>query len=175
MHRRFTRDLTVCLPILLAGLAFAVLAAPTARAQQLDCLPTQQPLVKIPEIDARNGTLRGTVLLGDEEQRMTFRVPPQSIPGSLTQRTATACLSQYVRAFQVGGAPLPYRRPAEPLPGPTLRARVGDMVELTFLNHIDPNNFGNSIDQDIKGGGTGCDEAGGGLYPGSFDKFPDCF
>ena len=175
MHQRFTRDLTVCLPILLAGLAFAVLAAPTARAQQLDCLPTQQPLVKIPEIDARNGTLRGTVLLGDEEQRMTFRVPPQSIPGSLTQRTATACLSQYVRAFQVGGAPLPYRRPAEPLPGPTLRARVGDMVELTFLNHIDPNNFGNSIDQDIKGGGTGCDEAGGGLYPGSFDKFPDCF
>jgi len=72
------------------------------------------------------------------------------------------------------------RRPRaipDPLPGP-LRARVGDIVELTFLNHIDAANFGDSIDRGENG--LGCDQTSGGGaqqgYPASAgDHFPDCF
>src|SRR5205823_6533590 len=60
----------------------------------------------------------------------------------------------------------------DPLPGPTLRARVGDYIELTFVNQINPSDFGASIDQGDKATGTGCDETS--VYPGK-DKYPDCF
>ncbi len=89
-----------------------------------------------------------------------------------------------MRAYHVGGAPLPPPGSlADPLPGPTLRARVGDIIELTFLNQINPADFGNSIDMDLKSGSTGCDETSG-IYPTfannqgkkiTFDVFPDLF
>jgi FtsP/CotA-like multicopper oxidase with cupredoxin domain len=146
----------------------------SAQAASVDCLPMQQPLVKIPEIVSHNGVLRGTMLLNDELQRVNFRTPPQSVPGDLTQRTADTCFAQYMRAYHIGGRPLPPPGSlTEPLPGPTLRARVGDIIELTFLNQINPADFGNSIDMDLKSGGTGCDEVSG-IYPGK-DTFPDCF
>src|SRR5436190_1784865 len=56
----------------------------------------------------------------------------------------------------------------EPQPGPTLRARVGDLVELTFINQIDSGKFPNAD--------TGCDQTT--TYPGTganSDKEPDCF
>jgi FtsP/CotA-like multicopper oxidase with cupredoxin domain len=69
------------------------------------------------------------------------------------------------------------------LPGPTLRARVGDIVQLTFLNQINTGDFGNSIDQDLVKGGTGCDQVSG-VYPATtqtkggksvpVDTFPNC-
>src|SRR5205085_2296827 len=71
----------------------------------------------------------------------------------------------------------------DPLPGPTLRARVGDIIQLTFLNQINPSDFGNSIDLGEKATGSGCDESSAG-YPGSApgpaggppgDTFPNCF
>ncbi|HTD22065.1 MAG TPA: multicopper oxidase domain-containing protein [Terriglobales bacterium] len=46
------------------------------------------------------------------------------------------------------------------LPGPTLRAKVGEKVEITFLNHVTPGAFSNSglsIDNAEQGKGTGCD------------------
>ncbi|HEV7767464.1 MAG TPA: multicopper oxidase domain-containing protein, partial [Thermoanaerobaculia bacterium] len=53
-----------------------------------------------------------------------------------------------------------------PMPGPTLRTRVGQMVQLTFLNMIDSNKFPNAD--------RGCDKTS--VYPGTTgDKAPDCF
>ena len=158
------------LTVLLALIAFQVLPA---MAAPVDCVPMQQDLVKIPEIAASGGRLRGTILLNDQQERLNFRTPPQSLPGDLTQRTADTCFPQYVRAYHAGSAVPAQAGLSDPLPGPTLRARVGDIVELTFLNQIDPNHFGNSIDRDLAKGGTGCDEVTG-IYPGK-DKFPDCF
>ena len=110
---------------------------------------------------------------------MTFRVPA-SAP---TNASGAQCLPQYVRTFREYGArptmaaaPYgPYARGtyALPRPGPTFRARVGDLVQLTFINQINPADFGDSIDRGETGRGGGCDESSGG-YPGS-DKFPDCF
>src|SRR5689334_23722889 len=72
-------------------------------------------------------------------------------------------------------------------PGPTLRAQVGDTVQLLFLNRIDTTCF---PDTPLTGEGKGCEVArnatGQEIYPTSTltiagkpvivtDKFPDCF
>jgi FtsP/CotA-like multicopper oxidase with cupredoxin domain len=61
------------------------------------------------------------------------------------------------------------------MPGPTLRARVGDLIQLTFINQINPGHFGKSIDNGETG--VGCDQTPG-IYPhgGKIDDhYPDCF
>ena len=72
-------------------------------------------------------------------------------------------------------------------PGPTLRAQVGDTVQLLFLNRIDTTCF---PDTPLTGEGAGCEVAhnatGQEIYPTSqltiagkqvtvTDKYPDCF
>lgn len=69
-------------------------------------------------------------------------------------------------------------------PGPTLRARLGDRVEISFLNKIDDRQFPYPLVTDSKPGLSdfGCDKSGKrdpktGLvvpYPKN-DKFPNCF
>jgi FtsP/CotA-like multicopper oxidase with cupredoxin domain len=62
-------------------------------------------------------------------------------------------------------------------PGPTLRARLGDKVEISFLNEVDDSQFSYTFDTETKPGpglsGYGCDQSGT-FYPGA-DVFPDCF
>ncbi len=171
-------------PVLLTPVLLVGLGAPSGHAAPVDCLPMQQPLVKIPEIVTDGaGHLRGTVLLNDEEERINFRVPlgGGNVPGA--PNTKTTCLPQFMRAYHAAGAPPAGGGLADPMPGPTLRARLGDIVELTFLNQINPADFGSSIDQDLVSGGSGCDEVSG-VYPGTInqsgkqvpvDVFPNCF
>lgn len=66
-------------------------------------------------------------------------------------------------------------------PGPTLRARLGDQVQIAFLNRIDDRRFSYSFDTNSPPGYSsyGCDKvdnpkATGFVYPGN-DKFPNCF
>src|SRR5262249_20048877 len=71
----------------------------------------------------------------------------------------------------------------DPVPGPVLRARVGDIIQLTFINQIDAPRFGASIDLGDKPpgqSGTGCDVTDPGNpaqgYPTrGGDAWPDCF
>jgi FtsP/CotA-like multicopper oxidase with cupredoxin domain len=141
-----------------------------------------KPLQKIPELVSANGVLRGTVVLKDQQVLLPFRYPPGNVPG--TPNVLTVCFPQYVREFHgVDAQPAVPAPPAGqlplPLPGPTLRARVGDVIELAFLNQINPSDFGNSIDRAERGLGNGCDESTSG-YPTAppgktSDVFPDCF
>ena len=156
---------------------------PTPSPSPVNPCPTQlmpgQTLIPVPVIGSSEGRLRGTIILSDEQEWMTSRVPA-SAP---TDSSRSQCMPQFVRTFREYGArstmaAAPYGPYAKgtyalPRPGPTLRARVGDLVQLTFINQIDPGNFGDSIDRGETGRGGGCDESNGG-YPGS-DKFPDCF
>src|SRR5262249_1356173 len=101
---------------------------------------------------------------------------------------------RWVRAFrgldaQPPAPPTPPVQPSlpDPLPGPTLRARLGDIVELTFVNQLDPNKFGATHDSGVKNTVQGCDTITGNVanpgYPYKYlapDKvpgatFPDCF
>ncbi len=60
-------------------------------------------------------------------------------------------------------------------PGPTLRMRLGDMAEITFLNKVDDSLFPYTFDTNSPPGFSsfGCDKVGT-TYPGK-DKFPNCF
>ena len=141
-------------------------AIQAAESQQgfVACPPFgKQDLLTVPEItrDAAKHRLRGVVTAGDELRLLWFKSTP------------TYCASQYMRyldngqSFKIDGLP-------EPLPGPTLRARIGDTVELTFLNQINPQDFGQSIDRGEQG--LGCDKTT--LYPANTqgnDVPPNCF
>ncbi len=156
--------------------------SPTPTPIANPCPPAMigQTLVPVPEIVRTDGKLRGTVILSDEQEWMAFRVPVSAPSDS----SRSQCLPQYVRTFrELGATPTMASAPsgpfasgayATPRPGPTLRARVGDLIQLTFLNQINPANFGNSIDRGEIGA---CDETSVG-YPGKppgGDTFPDCF
>jgi FtsP/CotA-like multicopper oxidase with cupredoxin domain len=65
-------------------------------------------------------------------------------------------------------------------PGPTLRARVGDFVEIKFFNRIDVSEFGSDgIDHGETGTANGCEVVKSPtqeIYPGDVpDEFPNCF
>jgi len=167
--------------------ALAVLHALPAHAQQrnrqarplvnpptqfIPCAQPNQQLIQIPELVSQAGVLRGTIVLRDTPERLNLNIG-----------TTNQCVPQFVRNFQgVNAVPPAYpgmppvpsppsTQYADPVPGPTLRARVGDIVQLTFLNHIDPGDYGDSIDRGERG--QGCDESAA-PYPG-LDVFPDCF
>jgi FtsP/CotA-like multicopper oxidase with cupredoxin domain len=170
------------------AVALVVLQSPAANAA-IDCLSVSEPLIRIPELVSQDGVLSGTVVLVDEQQRLIFRSPGGK-PGQ--PGTSFECQPQRVRAFRgleaIPPVPLSPDGNIDPVPGPTLRARVGDIIELTFLNHIDPNRFGASIDQGERRGtsgiapnpASGCDSSNPGNpqqgYPlAGGDTFPDCF
>src|SRR5437016_768799 len=101
------------------------------------CTPAQQ-LHIIPEIRSENGVLKAV---------MTVRDGSRTLWGSLGD---TRCLPQSVRFFSghaVGKPEDPLFSGTAPIPGPTLRAKVGDLVEITFLNQINTQHFANSLDQ----------------------------
>lgn len=182
------------LAVLLFALAFAGLSGHVARAQhngahqaeaapgnasQIPCLPAQQPLLRIPEVVSKNGRLRATLITGTEQDRIPMRYPlrfdkQSSQPGD--PATFQACFPEWVRTFRSPDTTTPYPPPvsglADPMPGPTLRARVGDFIELTFENQIDPSKFGQSIDLGDIGA---CDSTSAGYPVHAHDSFPDCF
>ena len=145
------------------ALLLAVSALPLA-AQSISCTPTGQELLPLTEAKSEDGVLRATIQTTAVQVRMTT--------GSFGT-SPVVCYPQWVRAFRLGGLPVQTSSTqlADPTPGPLLRANVGDLVQLTFLNMIDPNKFPNSD--------SGCDKTS--TYPGQAgtgntpDEYPDCF
>ncbi|HEY6971750.1 MAG TPA: multicopper oxidase domain-containing protein [Candidatus Angelobacter sp.] len=122
--------------------AFPVYALPP------DCTPGR-PLIQIPQItgDEAHHRLRATLILSDDNR---------SLAGA---RTGTPCNLQHVRMFSgfATGQEKPWPDTGDILPGPVLRAHVGDWIEITFMNHVNPKNFPNTLDQDETGNTAGCD------------------
>src|SRR4051812_26862047 len=119
--------------------------------------PESQNFIMPPEFVSSNGILKGTINLIDE-----FRRLPRP-------RANQPCRGGRVRVFIGDGLPLPppAAKPVpgfpDPIPGPTLRARVGDLVQLRFVNKVDPNNFDKNIDDCTKVGRD--DKGDGSIYP----------
>jgi len=135
-------------------------------AQLVACPPLNQDLITVPEIRSRNGRLRAVLTLTDEKRTLW---------GSIQD---TRCAIQDVRFFKGSDPASPTLWPAtgEPIPGPTFRARVGDLVEIAFLNQIDTQHFAGSLDEAKRDDTTGCDQFvqdGKQLYPNG-DKMPNC-
>lgn len=86
----------------------------------------------------------------------------------------TAMLRQY-RGWDAAQAAPNLSADKDIAPGPTLRARLGDTVEISYLNKIDDSKFAYTFDTNSKPGRSsfGCDQSGT-IYPGK-DLFPNCF
>ena len=197
-NRSGSRRREPCLPraiqtivLAAAGAAALILAAPAfAQAPPVPpyvpCPEDNAPLIQIPELVSQNGKLRGTILLSNGLQRLYLG---DTSPDGKTRW----CLPQNVRQFRGIRAeaatyrgeppqgypavvPTPPLQYLDPVPGPTLRARLGDIVQLTFLNQINPGVGWRSIDRGE--GAEGCDHNrdldGNVLYP-ALDVFPNCF
>ncbi len=184
MRTADTKAFHAALPALVSVLfAYAIGAQSTPPAPApsgLVTCPTLQPaeLIRIPEIQAKDGKLRGTMVVSAEQECVGFRVPAAAPAAGNT----ISWSPQWMRTMRGIDTvpPTPATPPntyGNPLPGPTLRARVGDLVELTLLSQIDTGVFAASqIDQGEKGPQGGCDQTT--LYPGSganADAYPDCF
>jgi FtsP/CotA-like multicopper oxidase with cupredoxin domain len=144
-------------------------AQPAAAAQAAGpitspCFPSGRPLQRIPElVSGADGVLRGTLYTVSEQV-------------SMQDLTFSKCQPQIVRAYRLEPGPNdpPNSLIADPLPGPTLRARVGDLIALTFMNQIDPIRFPNA---DGPCDAAGNDQTKVTSYPGQTqfsDRQPDC-
>ena len=135
--------------------------------------PAPEPLHEIMEIKSSGKTLRAVLKILDEEK--TYH--------------DTACMKQTGRMRYFSGYDeinpdnvWPTTK-GFPTPGPTLRARVGDTVQVTLLNHVNVNSkFPLSLDVADKG--QACDrnvsvgpDGAINTYPGdpSFENPPNCF
>jgi FtsP/CotA-like multicopper oxidase with cupredoxin domain len=146
-------------------------------AQSIPCPPLNPDLVPIPELVSKDGKLQGTLVVKAQQQSIASRIPPSApAPNSTFE-----CYPQWVRVMTGDGAlpPAPVTPPNTyplPMPGPTLRVRVGELVQLTLLNQIDAGKFPYSIDRGDAAQG-GCDQTS--AYPGAttgpHDSYPDCF
>jgi FtsP/CotA-like multicopper oxidase with cupredoxin domain len=153
--------------------------AGTAEAQAAPaCAAAGQPLVTIKEITKTrpDGPVQGIIKILNENKTYW---------GASKQGGAPVCQSgqmRYMTGSLPGGPQLWPPKNGSPSPGPTLRARVGDTVQITLLNQVDVKAFGNSLDTGERG--EGCDVATStgpngtvNTYPGTppFDTMPDCF
>jgi FtsP/CotA-like multicopper oxidase with cupredoxin domain len=166
-----------------AGLAFGAglpHRGETVEAQSVPaCATPGQTLVPVAEITktAPDGPVQGVIKILNENKAY--------LGASKTAGAAPVCQTGQMRYFTgslPNGPQIWPPKNGSPAPGPTLRARVGDRVEITLLNQVDVAAFGNSLDTGEQGGG--CDVAttvgpGGSVntYPGNppFDMMPDCF
>lgn len=135
--------------------------------------PPSPALQKIMEIKSSGKILKAVLKVLDENK--TYLVPGCE-PNSGQMR--------YISGYDAS-LTLPTRRiwppnPSVPSPAPTLRARLGDRVQITLLNHVNVKNFpGGQLD--VAETGQACDqnvtEGLGNTYPGnpSFENPPNCF
>lgn len=120
-----------------------------------DVCAMNQPLIIIPTLERDGkGELKAVIRLRDGTRTMWGN------------RGSTRCIPQSVRFFsgnEVGKPENPLFSGQSPIPGPTLRAKVGDLVEITFLNQVDPQHFAGSLDQANyqSNNTTGCDQVMG--------------
>ena len=148
--------------VLLLSLATWTPTVPAA-AQEVECPdPEGQDLVMPPEFVSSGGILKGTINLIDEIRRL-----PRARPDA-------PCQAVRVRVFEGEGltnpAPAAKLVPGlnDAIPGPTLRARIGDLVQLRFVNMVDANRFDRNVDACTK-------TTGPRPYPESFgDVSPNC-
>jgi FtsP/CotA-like multicopper oxidase with cupredoxin domain len=143
------------------------------------CTPGRD-LITIPEIKSQGGRLQGVVTLSDEER---------SLAGSADGTTCDPQQLRFFKGYSTQGPKEPWPSTGDPIPGPTLRARVGDWVQLAFLNQVNPSNFPNTLDQGKtpdqgeEGTTDGCDTATAQrqnppgetrqIYPRN-DRYPNC-
>jgi len=120
-------------------------------------------LRRIGEIKSKRGKLRGTIRITNQVRR---------IPGG-----SDVMLRYYEGSDDSGVIWPPTSDPnsaAPYLPGPTIRARIGDNVNLVLMNNVDPSKFPHSLDTgkgESHATGSGCDVVK--VPPNPVPQYPD--
>jgi FtsP/CotA-like multicopper oxidase with cupredoxin domain len=111
------------------------------------CLQQGKALLNSPVIRSHGGYLKATLRVGDGKRTLW---------GSDGENR---CASQTLRYFSGSDASMSTAWPAgpDPIPGPTFRAKLGDLVEITFFNEVDPRNYSASLDRGTIGTREACD------------------
>ncbi len=178
-----------------SGLAIAsVLPASftEALAQQAIACPQGAPLQTIDEITRSDSTKTLQAVLTVLDEKKTFLAPQKNGPAA-TMCVPSSGQMRYIAGYDPAkpGAVWP-KAHGVPNPAPTLRARVGDRVQITLLNQVNVANFQQSTDvaevtQPLDVAETGksaCDtnksvgpNSSVNTYPGdpSFEHPPNCF
>jgi FtsP/CotA-like multicopper oxidase with cupredoxin domain len=167
---------------LAAGAAVALgVALPTASESSVVQAPAGtsvgQKLVEIAEIrkTTPNGPVQAVIKILNENK--TYIGASKAAPGTTAQQSGQM---RYLAGSLPGGPEIWPPKNGSPNPGPTIRARVGDVVQITLLNQVDVTVFGDSLDAgETRGscdvvttvGPTGSTNT----YPGTFDTMPNCF
>src|SRR5882724_129758 len=164
---------------LLAGCGLLLLLAfvPRAAAQNPQIVNCPNPLagqalLTVPEIKSESGRLKALLLLSDNDRRVMWDTG-----------TTPRCATQPMRYFH--GRSLLKPGPedsmfskSDPIPGPTFRARVGDLIEIQFENLINTQHFINSLDRGDTDQANGCDitfaGSGGKSSNLNGDTMPNC-
>lgn len=158
-----------------SGLAIYSLLPPFATTTWADApCPPGQSLQTIMEIKSSSATKTLQAVLKILDENRTYLAP-----GCITNSGQMRYIAGYdptnPRAFW------PTTK-GVPSPAPTLRARLGDRVQITLLNHVDVKNFPGTLD--VAEHGLACDQnksvgPGGSVntYPGDpmFENPPNCF
>ena len=159
-----------------SGIALSELfpSALSEAVPQTTCPPPGPALVPIGEISSQNKKLEAVI---------TVTNGLRNVP---TPKSTTPTTPTMLRFFDGYNPANPNQKwpltPGNPGPGPTLRCAVGDVVQITLLNHVKVEDFGGSLDSGEQGRGTGCDQAtkvnadgttDRNWYP-STDQYPDC-
>jgi FtsP/CotA-like multicopper oxidase with cupredoxin domain len=148
----------------------AVALAGTIPSVLAQVTPAVTPLAPIGEIVSKDRKLKGILRITNGAK---------NVPGWTTR--------PMMRYFEGLDQQHPYAWPPDKvscLPGPTLRASVGDRVELTLINKVKVDEFGGSLDQAERGETDGCDHATNAVldppvkdwYPKTVgDTYPNCY
>jgi FtsP/CotA-like multicopper oxidase with cupredoxin domain len=167
-----------------SGLALYSLLPPFVSkswAQQIVPCPPGQPLQTVMEITSSTTTRVLQAILKILDENKTFWAPPtDGSAGCVSNSGQMRYIAGYDPATPTRVWPT---TKGVPNPGPTLRARVGDRVQITLLNHVNVKNFPNTLDV-AERGISACDTSKSvgptgsvNTYPGdpSFEKPPNCF
>jgi FtsP/CotA-like multicopper oxidase with cupredoxin domain len=134
--------------------------------------PAGAALQEVMEIKSSGKTLKAVLKILDENK--TYLAP-----GCVSNSGQMRYISGYDANVSTSLRRIWPPNPRVPSPAPTLRARLGDKVQITLLNHVNVNNFPGSLD--VAEHGQACDqnttEGIGNTYPGnpSFENPPNCF
>ena len=139
---------------------------------QTPICPAGQALQDIMEIKSSGTTLQAVIKVLSEQNR-TYPTGPG---------TTGQAPMRYLTGYDVNNpAKVWPTKMGVPSPGPTLRARVGDRVQITLLNQVKVSDFPAS-GMDVAEKGQGCQNAPTAImnmntYPGnpSFEVPPNCF
>ncbi len=156
---------------------------------QLKALPLQNPPSCSPVLGQKfenpgeipsdsSGLLQAVIRVIGEDRKVSYldvfsgTTPPPAICGTYKLRAYEGYKGTKIDKSQLVTKSGVYN------PGPTLRTRVGGMMQIAFLNHIDPKDFPETPDGqcDVVTNATGTP-----IYPGVSpkpnppDAYPDCF